>query len=106
MVKHDGEQDCFHRIVVALVSGRLSVRTNAQEELVEMFLIFSPQSPAEFRPSLDSYFDLLSKRGNRAAHNHPLAENSTGCAVVSMLIVGVLSSFIVNLQTCPAHAFT
>lgn len=47
-----------------------------KKEPVEMFLVFSSQDAAEFRPSLDCLFDKLNKSGNGTAHVIPLLETA------------------------------
>ncbi|MGB6875420.1 MAG: hypothetical protein WBD87_05245 [Candidatus Acidiferrales bacterium] len=68
MVERDGQEDRFHRIVIALISRRLNVATDTEKEAVEILLVFSPQGATKFRPPFGSLFDKLAKRRNRAAH--------------------------------------
>jgi hypothetical protein len=72
LIKHDGKQNRFHRVVMALVRGRVCVGTNDAEQPVKMLLIFAAQRAAEFHPVFRGLLDLLSKCGNGAAHaNYP-----------------------------------
>jgi hypothetical protein len=68
LIQRDGKQDRFHRIVMALIRGRLCVGTNDAKQPVKMSLIFVAQRAAEFRPVRRGLFDQLPKCGNGAAH--------------------------------------
>lgn len=77
MVERDGKQDCFHRIVIALIGCRLGVATDMQKKFVEILLVFPPQSTPELCPSLSSFFNMLAERRNGAPHVSSLRE--AGC---------------------------
>jgi hypothetical protein len=61
LVERDGKHNGLHRIVVALVGGRLRVAADVMKEPVEMFLVFAAQGAAEFPPFLDGRFHELDK---------------------------------------------
>jgi hypothetical protein len=68
LVESDGEQDGFHRIVVALIGSRLGVAAGAMEEAVEKRLVFAAQGAAEFGPARGGVVDQLNECRNGAAH--------------------------------------
>jgi hypothetical protein len=68
LVKRDREQDRFHGIVVALVSGRLRVAARAMKQPVEKRLVLAPQRAPEFRPVQRGVLNQLNKCRNRASH--------------------------------------
>lgn len=68
VVKRDGKQNRFHRIVVALIGGGLRVAAGAMEETLEGCLVFAAQGAAEFRPVLGGVVNQLHECGNGAAH--------------------------------------
>jgi hypothetical protein len=61
LVERDGKHNSLHRIVVALVGGRLRVATDVTKQPVEVFLILAAQGAAEFPPFLDGCFHELDK---------------------------------------------
>jgi hypothetical protein len=46
-VKRNRKKDCFHRVVMTLVSCRLRVEADALKQPVKMFLVFPPQCAAK-----------------------------------------------------------
>jgi hypothetical protein len=68
LVERDREQDGFHGVVVALVSGRLRIEAGAPEEAVKKRLVFAPQGAAEFHPVVCRVLDELNECRNGAAH--------------------------------------
>jgi len=70
LVKSDGEQDGFHRIVVTLISGSLGVAASAKKKTVEERLVFAAQGAAEFAPARGGVVDQLNECGNGAAHGN------------------------------------
>jgi hypothetical protein len=71
LIECDGKKDRFHRVIAALVCGRLRVEADALKQPVEVHLIFAPQGAAEFRPPLSRLFDDLDKSRDGAAHDVP-----------------------------------
>jgi hypothetical protein len=57
LVQRNREQDRFHGIVVALISGRLGVEAGAMEEAVEKWLVFAAERAAKFCPACGSVVD-------------------------------------------------
>lgn len=73
LVESDGEQNGFHRIVVALIGGGLGVAAGAKKKAVEKRLVFAAQGTAEFGPVRCGVVNQLNERGNGATHgNAPL----------------------------------
>ena len=71
LVERDGEQNRFHRVVVALIGGRLGVRAHAAEQPVEVLLVVTPQRPPELGPARRRLINQLPKRRDRAPHQLP-----------------------------------
>lgn len=70
LVESDGEQDGFHRIVVALVGGCLGVTAGAVKQAVKKRLVLAAQGAAEFGPVRRGVVDQLNECGNGAAHEN------------------------------------
>ena len=57
LVERNREQNGFHRIVVALVSGGLRVAAGAAEKAVEKWLVLAAKGAAEFCPARGGVVD-------------------------------------------------
>ena len=71
-IENDGQQNCFHRIVIALVSGGLGVGADAFKQAVKMRLIVAAQSAPKLRPVRYGVLDQLNKCRNGSAHHAPV----------------------------------
>src|ERR1700733_1765649 len=68
LIERDGKKNRLHRVIAALIRCRLRVRTDAAKQAVEMFLVFTAQRAAEFRPARGGFFDQLPESRYGAAH--------------------------------------
>ena len=57
LIERDREQDRFHGIVVALVSGCLRVAARAMEDPIEERLVLAAERAAEFDPARRGVLD-------------------------------------------------
>jgi len=68
MVEGNREKDGLHRVVIALIGGRLRVKANPVKEPVKMLLVLSPKSAPEFLPVICGILNQLNESRDSSAH--------------------------------------